>query len=916
MSDEKSRSTLDGMSPKVDGIPVPATTTTTPTRGNRRRRVFRFLVSLFISYNLFVATRNLGAQFLSLDRPHERPHRRPLMGKAAEKLFLDVPDEESCIKASRQFAAEPHRAGSERDLDTAKEFLTFVQNELGIKPPSEVPIFSAGSTSSRHATLMIPKSPFSYAWIDTYYPLMNTPLERNLQALDGDGNVVWEADLEEHADAEDPEAHKYSNTVPTFHGLSKGADVSGKLVYANYGLKEDYDKLVKKGVNLTGAIVLTRYGANFRGIKVQLAQELGAAGVLIYSDVRDDGSVTVENGYDPYPHGPARNPKAVQRGSVQFLSMYPGDPSTPGIPAYENATRTEAVNKPKIPSLPISQENGEKLLKFIEDGWNGTIRLNNQVDEGIMPIWNTMAVIPGYIKDEIVMIGNHRDGAVMGSADPTSGTATLHETIRGFGALLKKGWKPLRTIVIASWDAEEYGLIGSTEWGEDFADFIDKHVVAYLNLDSSVSGSRFRASASPSLAHLVHGAALDIPHPTEGNRTLWDATQDSGKYFGAQGATMDAEAVSVYESSLSAQDELGVGALGSGSDYTVFLQRIGVASMNHGFSGTMTDAVYHYHSVYDSERWEELYADPGFHRHVAVAKHLGLIALRLSGSAVLPLNTTHYAFELESYLDKVEEHALTQSVAVDLSAVRKSIHSLQAASQALDYEKLVAERELKKILKKWHKEGSKLRKLRRKIRKAYCKFQKKVFGKKCRTHHRHSEEWVPDIPHERGVYSHDAAHVDNDMIARPSIETKNRYHGDRRENREERFEIMQGLALHSGMELPSPPPAAAAHSCASADRPRLPHFPIHKLAKTVKRIRRVNQKLVAFERGFISEDGLSGREWYKHVGVSPGRYLGYGATTLPGLTEAITLDHNSTLAKHEAKRLESLVSALVETIRA
>ncbi|KAJ3759395.1 Zn-dependent exopeptidase [Lentinula raphanica] len=774
------------------------------------------------------------------------------MGKAAERYFLEVPNEESCIQASRHYTSEPHRAGSDRDLQTAKDFLTLLQSELGIRSPSETPIFPAGSIHSRHATLMIPKALVPYAWIDTYYPVMNTPLERNLQALDAEGKILWEADLEEHAEQEDPEAHKHSNTVPTFHGLSKGADVSGQLIYANYGLIEDYDALVKQGVNFTGAIVLTRYGGNFRGIKVQRAQELGAVGVLIYSDTRDDGAVTVENGYEPYPHGPARNPKAVQRGSVQFLSMYPGDPTTPGIPAYENATRTEGTNKPQIPSLPISQENGEKLLKLAKDDWNGTIRLNNQVDERVMPIWNTMAVIPGYIKDEVVMLGNHRDAWVMGAADPTSGTASIHETIRGLGALLKKGWKPLRTILIASWDAEEYGLIGSTEWGEDFGEFIDKYVVSYLNLDSAASGSRFSVGASPSLAHLVHGAALDIPHPTEENKTLWDATHDSGEFFGAGrdgDLVLDAEAVAAHElekSSL-AQDSLGVGVLGSGSDYTIFLQRIGVASMNHGFGRTMTDPVYHYHSVYDSERWEEMYADPGFHRHVAVAKYLGLVTLRLTGSVILPLNTTHYAYEIENYLDKVESQLTLQEqptkVEVDLSPLRGSIHSLQAASQALDYEKLMAERELKKILKKWHKKASKLRKLKKKARKAYCRMLKKVFGKKC---HRHSKELYLDTQQE--------------------------------------------------------------------DSNRRAHL-MPKIFKAIKRVRAVNQKLVAFERGFISEDGLPEREWYKHLGVAPGRWLGYGATTLPALTESITLDKNSTLAKYEAERLKGLVDKLVETIR-
>ncbi|KAJ3782994.1 Zn-dependent exopeptidase [Lentinula aff. detonsa] len=923
MSSEKTRSAFGGVLTKADGLPI-ANPVKAATPQNRRRPLFyRFLACYALLYSLFVAMKAIqgfGPHSLFNEDNPKGHFKKPLMGEAAEKYFLEVPNEESCIQASRQYTAEPHPAGSDRDLQTAKDFLTLLQNELDIKTPSETPIFPAGSLKSRHATLMIPKAHAPYAWIDTYYPVMNTPLERNLQTLDADGKVLWEADLEEHAEPEDPEAHKYSDSVPTFHGLSKGADVSGKLIYANYGLVEDYDALVGQGVNLTGAIVLTRYGGNFRGIKVQKAQELGAAGVLIYSDVRDDGTVTIENGYKPYPHGPARNPKAVQRGSVQFLSMYPGDPTTPGTPAYENATRTEGLNKPQIPSLPISQENGEKLLKLAKDGWNGTVRLNNQVDEKVMPIWNTMAIIPGYIKDEVVMLGNHRDAWVMGAADPTSGTASIHETIRGLGALLKKGWKPLRSILIASWDAEEYGLIGSTEWGEDFTEFVDKYVVAYLNLDGAASGSRFQVGASPSLAHLVYGAALAVPHPTEEGKNLWDATHDTGKYFGDMqdvNIRLNAEAVAVHEASLNARDNLGVGVLGSGSDFTIFLQRIGVASMNHGFTSTMTDAVYHYHSVYDSERWEEMYADPGFYRHVAVAKHLGLVTLRLTGSIVLPLNTTHYAYELESYLDKVEDQAIAHStdVNVDLSPLRNSIHSLQAASQALDYEKFVSERELKKILKKWHKKGSKLRKLRRKARKAYCKMLKKVFGKEC---HHHSKELSPKIQQEEDSQSQETdadAHVQVDLHSEDTrrLHPRSHPHSQRGENRKERSEMIHGFALHSGFEAPFQSPYSDEHTCGKPLN--RPHFPMPKIYKAIKRVRAVNQKLIAFERGFISEDGLPSREWYKHLGVAPGRWLGYGATTLPALTESITLDKNSTLAKYEAERLRRLVDKLVETIR-
>ncbi|KAK0443095.1 Zn-dependent exopeptidase [Desarmillaria tabescens] len=797
---------------------------------------------------------------------------KPLVGKRAENVFLSVPNEEVCIATSQHYTAKPHLAGSEIDLSTAKDFLHFLQTELGVKPPAEDPIYPAGSPESQRATLSLPKTHTAQAWIDVYYPVMNTPLDRVVQALDQEDNVIWAADLTEHTDDTDPEAGEYYDFVPTFHGLSKGGDVTGKLVYANYGLKEDYDALIAKGrfsVNLTGSIILARYGGNFRGLKVKGAQEVGAVGILIYSDTRDDGAVTVENGYKPYPDGPARSPTSVQRGSVQFISMYPGDPTTPGYPSYENVTRMEALNSPSIPSLPFSWANAQKLLELSEKG-EINVRLVNHVDDKVIPIWNTMAVIPGYITDEIVVVGNHRDAWVMGAADPTSGTASIAETIRGFGVLVRKGWKPLRTIVIASWDAEEYGLIGSTEWGEDFAEFIDKYVVAYVNLDVSVGGSRYGAQASPLLAHLVQQTALDVPHPTDKGRTLWDATKDSGSYFGAREdgeSVVDSDVIAASKARANAVDALGVGVLGSGSDYTVFLQRLGIASTNGGFGQTVNDPVYHYHSVYDSERWMELYGDPGFFRHTAVAKHLGLQVLRLADNVVLPFNTTHYSYELENYLDKVESLVSAQSVDIDLSPLRQSIHSLQAVSLALDYEKFNAERDIIEVIKKWRKEASK-----RSFERRTARF-KKALGHPCkpRHHHKHHNKQYQLAEEERRVHHTGFEH------------RIGRFPAWRQEMAEN--EMLYGVALQAGFE------------------------------ESLKRLRAVNQKLIAFERGFISEDGISEREWFRHLGVAPGKWLGYGATTLPALTESITIDGNATLAKYEVVRLKDLLDNLAEKIR-
>ncbi|KAG1833473.1 hypothetical protein EV424DRAFT_1365464 [Suillus variegatus] len=761
-----------------------------------------------------------------------------LRGKKAEQLFLSVPDTDSAITTSRVYADKPHMAGSEGDFDTAKYFLAHLQEELQIdRSSSDIPLYSAGSRESREATLSISSLDEPKAWVDTYYPILNSPLDRSLEILGDDGNPVWSAQLEEVADETDPYAFKSANAVPTWHGISRGGQAEGKLINAHYGRKQDFDALVEAGVDFSGKIVLTRYGGNFRGLKVKRAQELGAAAVLVYSDPHDDGTVTIENGYVPYPHGPARNPTSVQRGSVQFLSLYPGDPSTPGYPSYENSTRVEGGSKPTIPSLPISWANAEVLLKHLEDSHEGpTVRLVNNVDEKVTPIWNVMGVIPGHVKSEVVVIGAHRDAWVTGASDPISGTVSLSEVIRGFGVLLKKGWKPLRTILITSWDGEEFGLIGSTEWGEDFSEWIKNHVVAYVNMDTSASGSRFKASGSPLLAHLFRETAEQIPHPTSEERSLWDARGDSGTLFGGH---TTAEIAAMHKNKRLTADSIGVSPLGSGSDYTVFLQYHGVPSTDNGFTSTLHDPVYHYHSIFDSQYWQELYGDPGFSRHVAIAKHTGLQVLRLSGDIILPFNTTHYSIELESYLDKVASIAAAGSYDVDLSPLRDSLHTLQSASLELDSAKTKAEHKLRKILKQMKKKHVICHKIRRKIHKASCKL-KKVFGKhQCESKDKH--------------------------------EDMERQHSHR-------------------------PPS-------------------RHLVKAIQRVQAVNKRLIAFERSFISKDGIKDREWYKHLGVAPGKWSGYGATTFPGITEALTMDKNATAAAYEAGRLKVLIDDLLDTIR-
>jgi N-acetylated-alpha-linked acidic dipeptidase len=793
-------------------------------------------------------------------------------GRLAENFFLTIPNSASAIAASRKYATKPHLAGSEGDLLTAKYFLDLLRHELSIQKATDDPIYPAGSEASRNATLSITNLIEPAAWIDVYYPVLNTPLDRSLEILADDGHTAWKAELEEVADELDSDAHTYADSVGAWHGLSKDGEAEGRLIFANYGRQHDYDELVEKGVNFTGAIVLVRYGGVFRGLKIKGAQELGAAGVLMYSDPRDDGTVTEMNGYAPYPHGPARNPTSVQRGSVQFISIYPGDPTTPGYPSYENSTRTDSSSIPSIPSLPISWANAKVLLDEI-DGKNRPVKLTNHVDTKITPIWNTMGVIPGHIKDEVVVVGNHRDAWVLGAADPSSGTVSVHEVVRGLGALLKEGWKPLRTIVIASWDAEEYGLVGSTEWGEDFAEWIQKHVVAYVNLDTSVSGSKFGAAASPSLAHFIRKTAEDIPHPTDPKRTLWDATADSGHLFGEH------DDIDSLGTEVDVVDYIGIRPLGSGSDYTVFLQRLGIASMDSGgFSGTHSDPVYHYHSVYDSERWQEVYGDPGFVKHLAIAKNLGLQTLRLSSAVVLPFNTTNYAFELEYYLSKVEELALSSSTNVVLAPLRAAIKSLQFASQELDAEKLEAARVLKRLIRKWRK--SQNHEYER-TNGCFQRFMRRL----------------------RGLFT-----VETPAQMEGQLEKNGANAGMHRNDDE--------VNVEDGHWPHLPIPRCPKHPHWPHWPPHKPRHPPHKLIKAVKVVRKINQKLASFERGFIHEDGIKDREWYRHLGVAPGKWLGYGATTLPGLTEAITIEKNVTLANNEAARLTETLENITAALRA
>lgn len=495
--------------------------------------------------------------------------------------------------------------------------------------------------------------------IETYDIYFNYPVSQRVALLDeSDPNKVeFEAKLKEDKLKEDPTTFG-DDLVPTFHGYGASGNASGQVVYANYGTKEDYDALVEAGVDLDGKIVITRYGRIFRGLKVKFAQDLGASGVLIYSDPGDDFGVTEANGYKPYPDGPARQPSSVQRGSVQFLSLGPGDPTTPGYPSKGNVDRKDpSPFIPSIPSIPLSYEDALPILKSLNghgvpadkfgNGWKGEldgvkyssgpskqqVLVDSAHDYDIRPTWDVIAKYEGVISSEAIIIGNHRDSWIKGgAADPNSGSAVLIEIARAFNEMIKLGWRPRRTIILASWDGEEYGLLGSTEWGEDHAKFLDAHCVAYLNVDVATQGSRFGASSSPLLHDIFYKVAKRVHSPKHKFDTIWDEWTDS----------------------LNRTEHL-INNLGSGSDYTVFQDHLGIPSLDLGFRASKNDPVYHYHSNYDSFHWMDTFGDPSWDHHAAIAKLLGLTALELSENELIQFKTYSYAELLDDYIAKLEK---------------------------------------------------------------------------------------------------------------------------------------------------------------------------------------------------------------------------------------------------------------------
>jgi N-acetylated-alpha-linked acidic dipeptidase len=514
------------------------------------------------------------------------------------------------------------------------------------------------------------------ARIETFDVLYPTPKKTGLELV---APVRFTARLQEPAIPGDRTSTQTADELPPYHAYGADGDVTGDLVYANQGMPDDYKELARHGVDVKGRIVIARYGGGWRGLKPKLAYEHGAIGCLIYSDPRDDGY----GEGDVYPKGGFRPANGVQRGSVMDMPIYPGDPLTPGIGSSRDAKRlalADAKTVLKIPVMPISYSDAEPLLKALEGdvapaSWRGAlpityhigpgpgkVHLTVQSDWSTKTIYNVIAVMKGSdLPDEWIVRGNHHDGWVFGADDPLSGNSALMAEAKAIGALAKDGWRPKRTLVYASWDGEEPGLIGSTEWAETHAEELLRKAVVYVNSDGNGRGF-FNPSGSHSLQTLVNQAAASVIDPQTGVSALDRRRARIMVEGNKKGAEPEAKKMA---KSVADGGAPPLGALGSGSDYTAFIDHLGIASLNLGYGGENdTDGVYH--SAYDSFDHFSRFGDPGFAYGVALAKTAGRVVLRTANADILPLRFVDFAERIGDYVDELHKLADTMRETTEL----------------------------------------------------------------------------------------------------------------------------------------------------------------------------------------------------------------------------------------------------------
>jgi N-acetylated-alpha-linked acidic dipeptidase len=530
-----------------------------------------------------------------------------------------------------------------------------------------------GSTHDKANADWIAAQLKSWGWdarIETFWVLYPTPISEALELVSGPG-AGFKATLQEPPIPGDESSTRTKDALPAYVAFQGDGDVTANAVYVNYGMPADYDALERMGISVKGKIAIARYGAGWRGLKPKLAQDHGAIGCIIYSDPRDDGYSTD----DVYPKGAARPPHGFQRGSVADMTLYPGDPLTPGIGATKDAkrlTREEAPTILKIPTLPISYADAQVLLSALDGpvappAWRGSLPITYHVggtggqihlavksDWSLKPLYDVVGVLKGREKpNEWIVRGNHHDGWVMGASDPLSGQIALLAEAKALGSFVKAGWRPKRTIVYTSWDGEEPMLLGSTEWAETHAAELKAKALVYINSDGNGRGF-FRAEGSHDFQHFVTEAARDVKDPETGVSVVDRARARLAVSGSEPGASEEAKALG--KAAADPTKDLLLGPLGSGSDYSAFLQHLGLASIDVGYGGEGESGGV-YHSLYDDYEHHSRFVDPGFAYDATLARTVGRMVIRLADADLPVQRYGDFADTVARYVDEVKKLA-------------------------------------------------------------------------------------------------------------------------------------------------------------------------------------------------------------------------------------------------------------------
>ena len=544
---------------------------------------------------------------------------------AWDATYRSIPDAKNIGDYMRRLSARPHHLGSAYDKDNAEWILSK---------------FKEWGWDAR---------------IETYQVLFPTPKDRLLELV---APTPFKASLKEPAVSVDPTSGQETEQLPSYNAYSIDGDVTAPLVYVNYGRPVDYEELDRRGISVKGAIVIARYGQSWRGIKPKVAAEHGAVGCIIYSDPADDG-YSVD---DVFPNGPMRNRDGVQRGSVMDMPSYPGDPLTPNVGATADAKRLDIKTAPTltaIPVLPISYGDAQPLLaalggRAVPAAWRGALPITYRIGPGparvhlrvafnwnLTPLYNVVARLQGStLPDEWVVRGNHHDAWVNGAHDPISGMAPELEEARALSELVKRGWRPKRTIVYIAWDGEEQGLLGSTEWVEHHDEEIRYKAGIYINSDGNGRGF-LNADGSHSLEHFINDVARDVEDP-DTKISVWKRMQ----------ALRITQGPAEKRDEARSRADLRIDALGSGSDYSPFLQHNGVPTLNIGFGGMDDDGIYH--SIYDDFYHFEKFGDTDFRYGRALAQVVGTAVIRMADAELLPFQFTNVADTIQTYVKEVQ----------------------------------------------------------------------------------------------------------------------------------------------------------------------------------------------------------------------------------------------------------------------